>query len=216
MKRNAKINSRKLSTLICLVLTLVIAMTAMFVVTASAAEESYDLVTSTSELNVGDKVIIVAKDYDMALSTDQKSSNRGAATITKSGNTVTFGSSVQVLTLEAGTKASTFAFNTGSGYLYAASSGSNHLKTETNKSDNSSWAITISADGTATIVAQGANTRNTMQYNTSNSGLFAAYASASQKAVVIYKLPSASTCSCTHVPMPHVQACRSCFRYLLQ
>ena len=37
MKRNAKINSRKLSTLICLVLTLVIAMTAMFVVTASAA-----------------------------------------------------------------------------------------------------------------------------------------------------------------------------------
>ena len=39
MKRNAKINSRKLS-LICLVLTLVIAMTAIFVVTASAADET--------------------------------------------------------------------------------------------------------------------------------------------------------------------------------
>lgn len=51
MKRNAKINSRKLSTLICLVLTLVIAMTAMFVVTASAAEAKATLTFDSNKSN---------------------------------------------------------------------------------------------------------------------------------------------------------------------
>lgn len=50
MKRNAKINSRKLS-LICLVLTLVIAMTAIFVVTASAAETKATLTFDANKSN---------------------------------------------------------------------------------------------------------------------------------------------------------------------
>lgn len=189
MKRNAKINSRKLS-LICLVLTLVIAMTAIFVVTASAADGTWELVTNVSELAAGDKVIIAAKDSAVALGTTQNNNNRNQAAITKNGNTVTFSSGVQELTLEEGTVAGSFAFNTGSGYLYAASSSKNYLRTETTKSANSSWVITIDNAGTATVKAQGTNTRNLMQYNKSSS-IFASYSGA-QQSIVIYKFHAAS------------------------
>ena len=146
----------------------------------------WTLVTNVSQLQTGDKIVIVAKDSNYALSTVQNNNNRGQAAVAKSGTNITFGDDVQILTLEEGTKSGTFAFNTGSGYLYAANSGSNHLKTQVTNNDNGSWEITIAADGTATIVAQGSNTRNTMQYNQSSS-LFACYGSASQKAVCIYK-----------------------------
>ena len=147
---------------------------------------TYTRVTNVAVLAVGDKVIIVAKDHNAAMSTNQKSNNRGQAEVTKNGNIVELSNDVQILTLEAGTKTGTFAFNTGSGYLYAASSSSNNLKTQETNNDNGSWSITIAADGTATIKAQGSNTRNVMQYNQSSS-LFACYSSASQKALSIYK-----------------------------
>lgn len=151
------------------------------------ADGSYVLVTDVSTLAVGDKIVIVAKDSAVALSTTQNKNNRGQATVTKGGDTLTFGDDVQVITLEAGNKTDTFAFNVGNGYLYAASTSSNYLKTEETLSDNSSWSITIT-DGVTTIQAQGANTRNTMQYNESSS-LFACYAADKpQKPIVIYKL----------------------------
>lgn len=146
----------------------------------------YELVTDPSDLTPESEVIIVASDYNVALSTTQNSNNRGQAGVTKDGDTISDpGSAVQVITIEDGTKDGTVAFNVGGGYLFAASSGSNWLRTEDDLSDNSSWLVTI-ADGVATIVAQGTNTRNTMQYNQSSS-LFACYGSASQKAVSIYK-----------------------------
>ncbi|MBQ3015713.1 MAG: hypothetical protein IJD79_02925 [Clostridia bacterium] len=149
-------------------------------------ESGYQLLTDINNLKVGDKIIIAANAFNYAISTTQNNNNRGQASITKSGSKVTFETDVQVLTVEEGTIAGTFAFNTGSGYLYAASSGSNYLKTETTKSANSSWKITISADDTASIVAQGSNSRNIMQYN-STSSLFSCYASATQKPLSIYK-----------------------------
>ncbi len=148
---------------------------------------TYTLLTNLADLKVGDKIVIAAKDYNYALSTNQKSNNRGQAAITKSGSTITFGSDVQIITVEAGTADATYAFNTGSGYLYAASSSSNNLKTTTDLDGNGSWTITIDADGTADVKAQGTNTRNVMQYNQSSS-LFACYSSASQNAIVIYRL----------------------------
>ena len=151
----------------------------------------WTLVTNSSDLAVGDEVIIAAKDYNYALSTTQNKNNRGKADITKNGNTLDApGTSVQILTLAQGSTSGTFAFYTGSNYLYAASSSDNYLKQQTTLNANASWKVTIANDGTATIVAQGTNTRNTMQYNQSSS-LFACYASASQKALVIYKqMPS--------------------------
>lgn len=150
--------------------------------------EVYTLLTDINELTVGDKIIIAAMDYGYALSTTQKSNNRGQVEITKSGDlteiTPPLSTDVQIMTVEAGLKDGTFAFNTGSGYLYAASSSSNYLRTETTLSDNSSWTVTVSSDGMATITAQGANTRNVMRYN-STSGLFSCYGSG-QNGVSIY------------------------------
>lgn len=152
----------------------------------SSSVETWELVTDVNTLSENDEVIIAAKDYNYAISTTQNSNNRAQASISKNGSIVEFESGVQVFTLKTGKVANTFAFYTGSGYLFAASSSSNYLKTETTLSNNSSWNITIAATGVATIVAKGTNTRNTMQYNQS-SALFAAYSSDSQKAVCIYK-----------------------------
>ena len=154
----------------------------------------YELVTSATELTPESRVIIVAAEYDYALSTTQNSNNRAQASVKKSDDLLTItnpGDDVQVLTVEDGTVAGTVAFNTGAGYLYAASSGSNHLKTQTTLDANGSWLVTF--DGAvASVVAQGANTRNVMQYNATSS-LFSCYGSASQKAVSIYKLQGSGT-----------------------
>ena len=151
------------------------------------SSSDYTLVTDASTLAVGDKVVIVAKDYNYAMGPASSNGNNFTqVAVTKSDNTIAYVEGLQVLTLEAGTVDGSFAFNTGSGYLYAASSSSNYLKTKSTLDANGSWSITIAADKTATIKAQGSYTRNVMQYNQSSS-LFACYGSASQKALTIYK-----------------------------
>lgn len=152
---------------------------------SAMAEEVWTLVTDASTLAVGDKVIVVAKGSNVALSTTQNNNNRGQVAITKTSNTVTINESVQVLTLEVGNVTGTFAFNTGSGYLYAASSSSNHLKTKSTLDNNGSWKIEVASNGVATIKAQGTNTRNWMRYNSSSS-LFACYGSG-QADICLYK-----------------------------
>ncbi len=149
--------------------------------------ETWEPVTDVGTLAIGDQVIIVAADEDFAMSTEQKANNRGQTEYSKG---TTPSSDVQIFTLEAGTKANTWAFNTGGGYIYAAGSksGNNnnyYLRTEDAKSDNSSYQITIQAEGTS-IIAQGSNTNKVLQYNTA-SDLFSCYASATQEAVMLYK-----------------------------
>ena len=148
--------------------------------------EIWLLVLDAAELQAGDQVVIAANEADYALSINQKKNNRGQVAITKTGTTISINDSVQVLTLETGTKANTLAFNTGNGYLYAAASDGNYLRTDTALSDNSSWVITIT-EGVASIVAQGEFTRNTMQYNATSS-LFSCYApDKPQKPIALYK-----------------------------
>ena len=159
---------------------------ALMLAVFSVQAQVWTKVTNASDLKAGDKVVIVAKDYNFAMSTTQNKHNRGQVEVTKSGNEVVINTFVQQLTLETGTTTGSFAFNTGKGYLYAASSSNNYLKTETTPSANSSWTISIATNGTATVKAQGTYTRNVMQYNQSSS-LFACYSSASQKAICIYK-----------------------------
>lgn len=141
----------------------------------------YELVTNPADLTVGSQVIIAAPGTtEIAMSTTQNSNNRGQTSVTKSsdGSAITSpGDAVQILTIEAGNKENTIAFSTGEGYLCAASSGSNYLRTETNLTDNSSWTVEIDAEsGEATVLAQGEYTRNKMRHN-SGSSIFACYAS---------------------------------------
>lgn len=152
-----------------------------------AKEPSWDLVTNVNEIEVGDQVVIAAHKYNFALSTTQNGNNRAQAAIEKNNNSITFGDDVQKLTIEKGAKDNTFAFNTGDGYLYAASPEKNYLRTEEKLSDNSSWKIEISSEGVATIKAQGTNTRNWMRYNSSNTPpIFSCY-STGQADICLYK-----------------------------
>ena len=149
--------------------------------------EQWQLVTNVNDLSVGDQIVIVAKNSNVALSTTQNGNNRGQVSVTKntSNNTVTFGSNVQKLTLTNGTVSGEFGLYTGSGYLYAASSSSNYLRTQTTNNANGSWKITITSAGVATIMAQGSNTRNWLRQNSGNS-IFSCYGSG-QNDVSIYK-----------------------------
>ena len=153
-------------------------------VTGSDDNATYNLVSNANELKVGDVIVIAASDANYALSTTQNDSNRGQASITKSSNTITFGEDVELITLERGTVDNTFALKTSSGYLYAASSSGNQLKSKSTIDANASWLITYST-GVASIVAQGTNTRKDLKYN-SSAKLFSCYASG-QQAVQIYK-----------------------------
>ena len=144
----------------------------------------WPLVKDASTLAVGDQIVIVATGSNYALSTTQNNNNRGQAPVVNNSDAVTFGDDVQIITLKEGTTLGTWAFYTGSGYLYAASSSSNHLKTQTTNNANGSWKVTIE-DGVASIVAQGTNTRNQLKYN-STSSLFSCYADG-QIDVAIYR-----------------------------
>ncbi len=149
-------------------------------------KSGWNLVKDVNDLAVGDQIIIAAKNSNYAMSTNQKDNNRGQAAVTKSGDTVTFDDDVQIITLTQSSYEGLFGFNTGSGYLYAASSSANHLKTNTTLDAHGSWQITIDANsGIATIKASKSSNRNWMRYNSQNA-LFSCYSSG-QADVVIYK-----------------------------
>ena len=160
----------------------------------TVAELGWVLVTDASELTAGDKIVVTSVKEDekapgyYALSTAQGNNNRGAVSITKNNDEIIINDDVQILTLETGLGAGTWAFNTGDGYLYAAASGSNHLKTEAKITVNGSWKVVVT-DGVASIVAESSSYRNVMRYNPNNgTPLFSCYESASSvKDIAIYK-----------------------------
>ena len=150
------------------------------------SEDSFELVTDASILSAGDIVVIAALNADYAMSTTQNTNNRGQAAIEKTGNQITLHTGVCEFVLGEGSVDDSWSFYdiVNKGYIYAASSSSNWLRTEEELSANSSWTISIE-DNAATITAQGSNTRNFMQYNSSSS-IFSCYAS-DQQPICIYK-----------------------------
>ena len=144
-----------------------------------AGTDKFELVTDDSSLADGDVIILAFVDEEnkaWALSTTQNTNNRAAnqTTLNEDG-TITPGSSIQQITLEDG-----FYFNVGDGYLYAASASSNWLRTEAEADDNAKATIAIGEDGGATIIFQGANTRNHMRFNPNNGNpMFSCYAETS-------------------------------------
>ena len=173
--------------------------TATYTITVNALTgEAYTLVTNANDLEEGDKVIIVNTDAGKAMG-GQNSNNRAATAVTfdEDGNAIVPSSTdIQVFTLEG--DASGWYFNTGSGYIYAASSNNNYLKTETEADDNAKATITISDDD-ATVQFQGSNTRNLLKYNSGNN-LFSCYASG-QQPIQLYRKAGASTATLTAIAL---------------
>ena len=165
------------------------------------ADKVYTLVTSYDQLNFASEVIIVAKDYDYAISTTQNANNRGQAAVTKGTNTITNpGDGVQRFTLVAGSVANTVAFKCINGdkadyYINGPSAASkNYLLSDVTSVDASaSFNVTLSS-GAAILKANNSTDRNYMRYNNSSS-LFALYAETSSivNEVAIYKLEGTGT-----------------------
>ncbi len=153
---------------------------------AELTGDAYTLVTNVSDLKANDKVIIVNTEAGKAMG-QQNNNNRAATEVNFDDDNnaiVPSNSDIQVFTLEGNSNG--WYFNTGSGYIYAASNSSNHLKTQNGKDDNAKAVITITSDGTS-VVFQRTSGRNTLQYNSTND-IFSCYASASQLPVQIYKM----------------------------
>ena len=154
--------------------------------------QTFKKVTSETELKAGDIIAIVNEANNVALSTNQKTNNRGQTSISISNGSFESTKNVQEITLEGKTGA--WYFNVGNGYLYAAgSSKNNYLKTEPTKDSggNSKASITF-AKGQVTIKFLGKNTNNLMAYN-KNSSLFAVYSTNNdQLPIQIYKKQVAS------------------------
>ena len=160
------------------------------IVKPAEGEPGYFLVKDVNNLSVGDTVVIAAFNYDYAMSSTQGNNNRAGVEITKdsSDSSMTIASGVQTFTLAEGTTSGTWAFSTGSGYIYAASSSSNYLRTETNISANSSFTVTISNTGQASVIANGSNSHKTMSYNSGNT-IFSCYTAIQGSGYVcLYKL----------------------------
>lgn len=141
-----------------------------------AGTDKFELVTDASKLTDGDVIILAYENEEgkaWAMSTTQNANNRAANPVEiEDDGTIIPGSSIQQITVE-----EEYYFNVGDGYLYAASAGSNWLRTETEPDDNALATISIADNGDATIVFQGANTRNHMRFNTNNGNpMFSCYA----------------------------------------
>lgn len=156
------------------------------------AQTTFTKVTSASGLEVGANYLIVAHhdDFGTLAMGYQKSNNRNAVVVSESGDaiTVTLGTDptsttdVFQFTLGGNPGAWTLFDEVKGGYLYAASSSGNQLKTQTTLDANGQWSIIFNNDGTAEVVAQGENTRNNMRFNPNTSNgdpLFSCYSETS-------------------------------------
>lgn len=177
-------------------------------------EEPYILCEDAAWLTEGANIIFassVAAGEQKAMSKLQKTNNRGAASVTigsafnagkETVGIVSKDADVAVFTV--GISNGHITFYTGdsrdaknnsvAGYLYAANSKDNQLKTQNNVDDNAEWTVAVATNGEATIKAQGNNKRNWMRYNPNNGAMFSCY-TGGQDPIYIYLLGKTSSVS---------------------
>ena len=156
----------------------------------------YELVTDAAELTAGSEVIIANAAGDHAISTTQNTNNRAATAVTVEDNKITNPSgSVEILAVEAGTSAGTFAFKGQDGNYLVSENGNNRLKSSEEKTALGSFTVTIDDAGVTKVIAT-ASDRGDMRFN-ENSGnpIFNCYATTSTAGtpVALYKLVGSGT-----------------------
>ena len=157
-----------------------VTVSATFVYVGQPYMQKYYRITDASQLEDGRVYLIVNVNSGKALGKTQNPNNRSAASVSIGNNTIaSIGNEVCELVLGQEDGLWTFFDPNASGYLYAASSSNNHLKTQTENDANGQWSITFANNGVATIQAQGTNTRNLLKYN-SQSNIFSCYSSGMQ------------------------------------
>lgn len=155
------------------------------VISASFREaQTYSLVTKVSQIVSGKHYIIASgTDGSVLAMGQQNDKNRAVVAVNASNGIIPETAGVYEFAIygpDANGYYSIYDETSGKeGYLYAASSNDNYLKTQNAYNDNGRWQFTINTDGVATIIAQGTNSHNWMRYN-SNSGIFSCYTSSSE------------------------------------
>ena len=177
-------------------------------------EEPYILCEDAAWLTEGANIIFassVAAGEQKAMSKLQKTNNRGAASVTIGSAFNAGKETVGIVSKDADVAVFTVGISNGhitfysgdskdaknnsvAGYLYAASSKDNQLKTQKNVDDNAEWTVSVAANGAATIKAQGNNTHNWMRYNPNNGAMFSCY-TGGQDPIYIYLLGKTSSVS---------------------
>lgn len=172
-------------------------------ITATAVEyvapvtASYVLATSITS---GKHYVIAngKEDGTVKVMGSQNENNRGAVDATIAEGVLSVSDEYE-FTIESASvtdgenEVSGYAICDESGYLYAASSSKNHLKTQETNNANGIWTITINGEtGEASVVAESSSNRNVMQYNSGNI-LFSCYSSASQAPVYLFEKVEAET-----------------------
>ena len=159
-----------------------------------ALKKGWWLVTDVNDLKAGDKLIIAATGLDYAISTETNTNNRKSKPITKNGASLKdVADNIQQYALEIDANG-LYSFkgtlgNDANKYIYASSTSSNYMKVSTTLDDNGKFTVEIASDGAATVIAQGSNTRNHMQYNNKSTSAPAFYCTdGSFGAVCFYKL----------------------------
>jgi len=148
----------------------------------------FNLVTDVTTLADGDHIILVntAKDGTAVAMGAAKTNNFGGVDVVVNGNQVQT-EKANIITLVK--NGDNWNLKAAEGYLYAASSSSNHMKAEAtvDEDGNANAAISI-ADNAASIVFQGTNSHKNLRYNPNNgSPIFSCYEAGKQNPVYIYK-----------------------------
>ena len=161
-----------------------------------SGQSLFTRVTSSTVLGAGDLLIIVdAESEGKALGDDGTKNNRPAVNVTVTdGRIGTPDDGVQEIMLEdtgetdnSGRKKWWFRVGDDQ-YLYASSSSNNYLRTSSKKNagDNGKWIICFGENDVLSVVAQGSNSHNLLQYNKS-SALFSCYTSEQQPICIFRK-----------------------------
>lgn len=147
----------------------------------------YELVTDAASISAGDIIMISANDmatYPYVLSTPSTNN------CTSSSATVSDGKLIQTEGIEFevvnGYSTGTIALKYNNKYFGNESTSSNYFKGCNTLSDKTSFTVSITEDGNASLVIKDSTiTRNTLQFNASGK-IFACYAG-TQKPISIYK-----------------------------
>lgn len=143
--------------------------TLLFLANWCHAEGTWILVTDVSDLQTGDKVIIVAKDYDRAMGKSASGATyQPSVDVTLEGETCIVNDEVQILDVTSNTDG-TFNFKVGDKFLCADKSGENNLMVKGKNDGYPNWNITIEG-GVTKIKAKvtSASIPSLIQYNKSD------------------------------------------------
>ncbi len=171
----------------------------------TTASYVYEKVTSEDGLVAGETYLIAHEGDNTVLGYNNKNNNRKYCSATATNGIITIATNkiatsttdenhAYELTLGGESGAWTFYDKVNGGYLYAASTKSNYLKTKAELDDNGKATITFTDEGNATIKFTGSNTHNIIKYNdSSNSSLYSCYLETSkQEPVQLYRKKKAT------------------------